>query len=664
MRRRTRRLAPLAVPLALAAVLLGGCQDYNFSPVKYSLIQPGTERVTLSDLSTADLLFVVDDSGSMGGEQQKLAESFDAFAVALRETNIARVTANLEPIDFHVAVTTTSVFNNVATTSACAATCAGASNVCCDTVNHQPLKQARGCATLGSAAGCGAGNTCRDDCLGRAGEATCCSGPSTQPEQANVACSVVGDACGRIQNRYGTTRVPASCVGGLSCPGGTTCRTDCPGLSGANACCDAGGVGPVCDIGVGSVGGLYPAGDFVHAGSNPRVLHFGKELFCPRNGTGTACDGQFSADPVVLRSTIDTNTAPLIAQFKQNVAVGTCGSGQEQPLEAARRAIEKAVAGAQPGVNAGEWLHTKVAGGQTVPASKLVVVFVGDEDDCSTPQDPSLGVINAVESSCASDTTRRFKVADYATFFTSLGRPVAGAVIASAISNTCQDGDCNPGLCCDFACTGSSSVCTLGGLCGGQGEGIRMLDLASTMADLGADRVAGSICNPGTAQKPGFSTILERVAEVVKQPVGLQLPTVPALARLTVLRIIDASGATRKTCAGPAPVGTSGAGLDPYDWWFTSGDDTNPIPTGPSRFIFLNRPPRRCEANPGETYSADYLGQVPSGGCLSTAECAAQLGGAIESWRCCTDVDALGACLPPPPAQSAITGTCLVANGP
>jgi len=659
MRRRTRRprLLALAIPVALSAALLGGCQDYNFSPVNYSLIQPGTVRVTLSDLSSADLLFVVDDSGSMGGEQQKLAQSFDAFAAALRDTNIARVASSLEPIDFHVAVTTTSVFVNQATGSTCAASCAGASNVCCDTVNTQPLKQPRACTTAGSTAECGPGNTCRTDCLGRAGEPTCCNGPATQPEQANVPCSVIDDACGRIQNRYGTTRVPASCVGGLSCPGGTTCRTDCPGLEGANACCDAGGVGPLCDIGVGAVGGLYPAGDFVKAGSNPRVLHFDKELFCPRTGDGSACAGQYDA------AAINANTATLIAQFKQNVAVGTCGSGQEQPLEAARRAIQKAAAGTQPGVAADEWLHTRVVGGQEVPSSKLVVVFVGDEDDCSAPQDPTTGVVFS-SIACESDTTRRFKTSEYATYLTSLGRPVAGAFIVSTQSNTCQDGDCTAGLCCDFTCTGNGQVCTLGGLCGGQGAGTRMLDLAATLANLGADRVAGSICNPGTAQQPGFSSILERVAEVVKQPVGLQLPTVPALARLTVLRIVGPDGATRKTCAGPAPLGTSGAGLDPYDWWFTSGDDTNPAPTGPSRFIFLNRPPRRCEANPGETYSADYLGKVPSGGCLSTAECAAQLGGAIESWRCCTDVDAQGVCIPPPPAQSAITGTCLVANGP
>ncbi len=658
---RTRRLAPLAA--ALAAALVGGCQDYTFSPVNYSIIQPGTVRVTLSDISTADLLFVVDDSGSMGGEQQKLAQSFDAFVNALRATNTARVNSQLEPIDFHIAVTTTSVFLNQATTSTCQSDCTGAAGqpTCCDEGNR-PLQVDRACTTPGSASGCGAGNTCRTDCLGRAGEPMCCNGPGTFPEKVAQRCTVLGDACGQLQTRYGTTRVPASCVGvGVTCPSGTSCRTDCPDMSGAPACCDAGGQAPTCDPGVGSVGGLYPRGDFVAKGANDRVLHFDKALFCTREPNPTTPDPGDTRCADNLQDTAAIGA--LIAQFKQNVAVGTCGSGQEQPLEAARRAIQKAQAGQQPGVAAGEWLHTKEVGGRTVPASKLVVVFVGDEDDCSSPEDAAGGLV-FTETSCESDTTRRFATAEYTSFLASLGRPVAGAFIVSATSNTCQDGDCNAGICCDTTCTGNASVCTVGGLCGGQGAGTRLLTVSRDLAALGLDRVAGSICNPGTAQKPGFSSILERVAEVVKQPVGLRLPTVPAVARLTVLRILDAGGGTRKTCVGPAPEGASAADQANYEWWFTAGDDTNPAPTGTSQFIYINRnrPDRGCEANPGETYSADYLGKVPAGGCTSTADCAVALGNNIESWRCCVDIQADGSCVPPPGGASATTGTCLVAG--
>src|SRR5690242_2314642 len=96
---RARALLPLTFLVAAA------CQDYNFNPVGHCMVQPGTERVTLSNLSTADVLFVVDDSGSMGAEQTKLAQNFSRFISNLDSTNTARVAKGLEPIDFHIAVT-------------------------------------------------------------------------------------------------------------------------------------------------------------------------------------------------------------------------------------------------------------------------------------------------------------------------------------------------------------------------------------------------------------------------------------------------------------------------------------------------------------------------------------------------------------------------------
>ncbi len=89
-----------------------------------------------------------------------------------------------------------------------------------------------------------------------------------------------------------------------------------------------------------------------------------------------------------------------------------------------------------------------------------------------------------------------------------------------------------------------------------------------------------------------------------------------------------------------------------YEWWFTAGDDTNPAPTGTSQFIYINRnrPDRGCEANPGETYSADYLGKVPAGGCASVSDCTSVLGGTAKDWSCTKD-----------PGASRGTCTC---NGP
>ncbi|MCM2332994.1 MAG: hypothetical protein NDI82_03500, partial [Anaeromyxobacteraceae bacterium] len=339
------------------------------------------------------------------------------------------------------------------------------------------------------------------------------------------------------------------------------------------------------------------------------------------------------------------------------VAVGTCGSPQEQGFEAARLAIQKALGlgglsqPADVGGAAPEWPHPRrVVTAPERPSSKLVVVFVGDEDDCSSPESASGGIIltSSGNDACVVDEQRRrHEVQGYVDFLASLGRPVAGAFIVSAVNETCQDGACTPGLCCDTQCTGSANVCSLAGLCGGQGAGVRLLALEDALRrQKASDTVVGSVCNPGAAGSPGFSSILARVAEVVKQPAGLQLPTQPAAAQLTLLRIAGPDGKTRKTCTGPAPAGTSGTALDAFDWWFTGGDDTDRTPTGPSRFIFLNRTTRNCEANPGETYSADYLGLVPAAGCLTQADCQAALGGVLEDWTCdLSQGGARGTCL-------------------
>ena len=65
----------------------------------------------------------------------------------------------------------------------------------------------------------------------------------------------------------------------------------------------------------------------------------------------------------------------------------------------------------------------------------------------------------------------------------------------------------------------------------------------------------------------------------------------------------------------------------------------------PTKFVYIN-PQGDCKANTGETYSADYLGVVPSGGCVQqpgdvqggtvvgSADCQAKLGGLVSDWEC------------------------------
>jgi hypothetical protein len=671
MTRRTLRLAPLALA-ALAG--LAGCQDYNFSPVNQCLIQPGSERVTLSDISTADILFVVDDSGSMGGEQKSLADSFGAFVSNLQTTNQTRVLNGLEPIDFHIAVTTTSVFLNqpVAGGPTCQANCGGAAGqVCCNT-GSRPLLATKACRVDADCTGAGGPWTCKDLKQQFAPEKACANAAGDTLEEP-VACPVLGQPCGELQRRFAYRHGPRSCANNGDCRSGDTCRTTCASAppGGGKYCCN--GTDAIdqlqCNPGV-STGEytLYPRGDFVKAadamapvGAKPRVIHFSKDLFCNRTADGSACVCTGAGAPATCDPPV-VNLAELLKLsnwFKANVAVGTCGSSQEQGLEAARRAIKKALkldGLTQPAdVLPGEWPH---------PKSKLVVVWVGDEDDCSSPEDASQGVLfSPTVDTCEDDgklppaERKRFALSDFSSFFAGLDRPLASGFIVSATgtppppgtnANDCVDVSCQPNLCVDLSCTSGP------GLCGGQASGYRYLELAKTFADKGSDMVAGSICAQATASTPpDFSSILDRVAEVVKQPTGLSLPTQPAAAGLTILRIVGTDGKTRKTCSAPGPAGTSGAALNDYDWWFIDpADKTDPTgqkPTGASKAIHINRTVLRCTANPGETYSADYLGLVPVEGCDTVTDCEAALGVRKAPWICQKE----------PGAPAGSRGTCL-----
>ncbi|BDG01569.1 hypothetical protein [Anaeromyxobacter oryzae] len=622
--------------LALSA-LAAGCQDYNFNPVGHCLIQPGQQRITLSNLSTADVLFVVDDSGSMGGEQQKLADNFAAFISNLNQTNVDRRAAGLEPIDFHLAVTTTSIFISNPTSATCRNDCPGVTgtNVCCENTGStpvRPLKQAKSC---NAASDCASGY-CGTDCVGLLGEKVCCD-PATKlvgtTDQANVACSAPGAACGSLQKHY---RVDSSCAAGLA-----------------------------------TNGQLYPHGAFVGASNNPRVLHFDKEVYPELDAT----TGQPKRDPALPACSDGSKTcnrqgytaAQLEGWFKANVVAGTCGSGEEQGLQAGRLAVQKALAGQQldlrPDGSAlpADWPHAN---------SKLVLVFLGDEDDCSSPEDAVGGIIlsgSPGADTCVADASmddgvgKHFAVTQVVDYFAGLNRPLGAAFIVSANSETCQDQSCVAGVCCDFQCTGTTAVCT-SDVCGGQAAGNRFLGAANNLRQKGADVVVGSMCNPN------FGTILTRIADIVKPPSGLVLPSDPAGTEITILRIADATGKTRKTCKGPAPstLSAADAAAQGWDWWFTATRDqlADPNPSTVSRFVYINHATQNCEANPGETYSADYLGRLPAGGCQSRAACYRDLGGVRptvvtatnpELWTCYAGETPAGFVQPTPDAP----GTCL-----
>jgi hypothetical protein len=220
---------------------------------------------------------------------------------------------------------------------------------------------------------------------------------------------------------------------------------------------------------------------------------------------------------------------------------------------------------------------------------------------------------------------KQWPVSDFVSFFTNLGRPVAAAFILPATQTTC-----------------SLQTCTTDGLCGtAQAQGKRLLRTAQALSAAGVEVVAGSICDPD------FGQLLEDIAEIVKPPQSLTLPTEPAEGRITVLRIADENGSTRKLCGAPlAPRSPPYGGLGEAqatgaDWWFTASGDAGPPfdPDGnttvvvPTRYVYIN-PAGSCRANPGESYSADYLGVLPEGGCSTVDDCVDKLGGQTSQWQC------------------------------
>ena len=77
-----------------------GCQDYTFEELPASTIKEKRWVHTITIATAVDILFVVDNSGSMVGEQRQLAESFEAFSATLEE-NFGE--------DYYIAVVTTSM---------------------------------------------------------------------------------------------------------------------------------------------------------------------------------------------------------------------------------------------------------------------------------------------------------------------------------------------------------------------------------------------------------------------------------------------------------------------------------------------------------------------------------------------------------------------------
>jgi hypothetical protein len=81
---------------ALTLALVMGCQDYLFNQVCPQSIRESSITVPAATPTPADILFVVDNSGSMADEQQNLADNFDKFINEIAGAG-----------DYHIGIVTT-----------------------------------------------------------------------------------------------------------------------------------------------------------------------------------------------------------------------------------------------------------------------------------------------------------------------------------------------------------------------------------------------------------------------------------------------------------------------------------------------------------------------------------------------------------------------------
>lgn len=569
----------LAAAAMLAALL--GCNDYRFSPAGHCLIQPGQVSVTLDDVSTVDFLFVVDDSPSMDPKQLGLATSFESFVTSIVETNTQRASRGLLPIDFHIAVTTSSIAEVTPGSGYCVQAAGG--QACCQMSACAPVTS----CTRGTATGCGTGQSCvtepltdsQDTVTGEAFQ--CCTSSACE---SSTGCAL-GDQCPSAQTGF-PSPFQAKCTPGLA-----------------------------------TAGAPYASGALVSFGTNPTVLDFPKTLDWASWGTATQ----------------DPNLTTLVSQFEQNVKVGSCGSGEEQHLEAARLALQKATA-----ANLG-WPH---------PGAKLIIVWVGDEDDCSSPTSAPLVMASFIKGadSCVFDKhraaadQREYPISEYASYFPTLVHTGGASSLAAAFivsSVLCADGTYAPADVCEGGAPNTCPVlppasCNpVAPACDGDyASAERFFAFADLLKASGTQVVEGTVCD---AYPPAtFGPTLAQIANLAKPPSVITLPSEPAAQVVSTVVIEDTTGKTTKVCTqGP-------------DWCFVACGDTSPTPTclssGVSQCLSIN-PNGGCQANPGETYSAEYVGLVPSGGCTDNVVCANALGGTASDWTCTKDVgQSIGTC--------------------
>jgi hypothetical protein len=239
---------------------------------------------------------------------------------------------------------------------------------------------------------------------------------------------------------------------------------------------------------------------------------------------------------------LETGSPDLVSDFEANVLVGINGSGKEQPFHAMELALG---ADLLAGPNAGFLRH----------GSRLGVVILTDEDDCSEAGTPFAGDTNDHCHDATIKAQRLMPVADVVSF---LRGPIAGE-------------ERDPVLAV-IAGYDKASLAPTG--CPTSYDNPTRLDAA--VAALGAGHtLRASICD---ASNPGFGPALEKLADLLV-PQTVPLSDAPADPRLLVVSLQRGGSTVSCQVAAADDAGVTGA-----DAVFTP-----PLQGEPATLRFQNR---------------------------------------------------------------------------
>jgi len=214
---------------------------------------------------------------------------------------------------------------------------------------------------------------------------------------------------------------------------------------------------------------------------------------------------------------LSASSSTLTADFQQNVHVGTCGSGKEQGLRAAQLALSAPLLS---GANAG-FLRA---------GSRLAVVIVSDDDDCSDPGDGQGHplVISGEPPECEQKAER---VTDFVQFLKGpLGGETRDVVVATIAA-------VDPVTKVPAQCTVANSTNTA------ENAAPRYVEFATAF---GTKATVASICDAS------FASTLQTIAGLIATQT-VPLSQTPADWRLLTVSVSRAAGST-----APCTVGLEG----------------------------------------------------------------------------------------------------------